>query len=441
MSESFQTIDHLFARAIIPHGTSEEQAFVARLFQESRNGRLYLPQLKPLINLENLAQKPTSPIVFEDGCYYLRRNYELKTSVFSHLCCLSQPSTRFSSPPQPPEELYPAQRSAFFTIFSQKLTLISGGPGSGKTHLARSVIDAFTTKFPGAKVIATAPTGKAAYRMKHPLATTKTLHSLLKLKQGETVPQTPHPILCDLLFVDECSMIDLRLFYLLFEAILPTTHVVLMGDPDQLPPIESGAVFADLLTNPSLSHINLNETKRTNLSSLIDLATSIRQGDIDAVTQLFKSGDPALEWRPLPQAPPQIDRQNAIIITPHKKGPLGSDACNNAQPQTDTFPIMITQNDYKLGLMNGDIGLCNKGIVIFDSGENSLSYPLSLLDCYTKAFAISIHKSQGSEFDHVHLLLPPTEHPLTRAMVYTAVTRAKKRLTLYADATLDNISF
>ncbi len=370
-----------------------------------------------------LAQQDRSPIVIENHRCYLRRNYELEKGLAFHLHRIAShpPVTHHLPPPSP--DLYPAQRRAFEAIFSHKLVIVTGGPGCGKTYLASKIIESF----PGKQIIATAPTGKAAFRLKHPKATTKTLHSLLQIKHGEDFSKQRRPIVCDLLIVDECSMIDIRLFKLLFESILPQTHILLMGDPDQLPPIQAGPIFRELCHKDSLLSINLNETKRTDVSSLKELATYFREGDAASALVLLSDPTAGVKRLDLPPSPPLIKERNSVIITPFKNGPFGTDAINELHKEIVPSPIMITQNDYKLGLMNGDMGLYQDGIATFDR-----PYPMALLYQYTLAFAISIHKSQGSEFDHVHLILPPSEEPYTREMVYTAATRARKTLTIYA---------
>ena len=351
---------------------------------------------------------------------------------------VSSPSKQEHAP-TPPNSLYPAQVQAFNSIFENRLVIITGGPGSGKTHLANAVIEALICENPNAKVIATAPTGKAAFRIKHPKAITKTLHSLLNLRQDINSSKSTRPIICDLLIVDESSMINIKLFKLLFESVLPHTHVVLMGDPDQLPPVEAGPIFSDLCRLNSIPSVNLNIVKRTDIASLTRLAHFIREGQIEDVFSLLNDPNSKAQIKPLPATPPIVSDEKSAIITPFKKGSFGTDACNNVHRHRLKSPIMITQNDYKLSLMNGDIGLLEDGMVTFNQGERTKTYPLALLSHYTLAFAISIHKSQGSEFDHVHLILPQSDKPYTKEMVYTAVTRAKKTLTIYSSTeTLTN---
>ncbi len=416
------TIDLLFAKALLPSGSQDAFHFLSQLFNQSRQGKPYLLFETLPDELIALAHEEDSPIVIEGARCYLRRNYDLEKGFTLHLDKITHQTPLTHRAPPIPIELYPAQKRAFEAIFDHRLVIVTGGPGCGKTYLASKIIEAFPAK----QIIATAPTGKAALRLKHPKAITKTLHSLLQIRQGESFSKSRRPIICDLLVVDECSMIDIRLFKLLFESILPHTHILLMGDPDQLPPIQAGAIFRDLCQNENLLTINLNETKRTDISSIKQLASYFREGDAKSALELLSTPHLPVKRIDLPKSPPLMREANSIIITPFKSGPFGTDAINELHKGITPSPIMITQNDYKLGLMNGDMGLYQDGIATFDK-----AYPIALLSNYTLAFAISIHKSQGSEFDHVHLFLPPSEEAYTREMIYTAATRARKTLTVY----------
>lgn len=426
MSETLSVIDLLFARQLLPESDEDSQNFLANLFHQTRNGHFFvsLDEKRVPEEITLLANKPNSPIVIDGNDCYLQRNYELEKQIASNLFRIAKDRSSTLKKPETPPSLYEMQQKAFEMVFANKLCVITGGPGSGKSYLAKCIIDALLRENPTAKVIATAPTGKAASRLKHPKTTTKTLHSLLRLKQGETATLSKAPIICDLLIIDESSMIDIKLFKLIFESILPHTHVVLMGDPDQLPPIESGAIFGGLQQIEDIPVINLNQTKRTECTSLQALADAVRKSDPTPLIEIAK---------PLPRSPPILREDKSVILTPYKKGHLGADACNKAHLFYPKRPIMITQNDYKLGLMNGEIGSFEDGKVSFETDEGMKTFPLPLLSHYTYAFAISIHKSQGSEFDHVHLVLPPPKTPYSKQLIYTALTRAKKSLTIYAN--------
>ena len=219
------SIDHLFAHALSDNEATRQH--LVDLMRETRKGALFLH--RP--GIRDCMQPLEGPIVRVEDRYYLKRCYDLEQTVHNELTRLS-----FHKPMSAPipMDLNAAQQEAFTAVLTHTVTLISGGPGTGKSYLAKHI----ATLFP--RTILTAPTGKAASR----LGANGTLHKLLGL------PYDCKPIIADLIIVDECSMIDAKLFASLLSSIPTGTRLVLMGDPYQLPPVEGGHIFPDLFSLP-----------------------------------------------------------------------------------------------------------------------------------------------------------------------------------------------
>lgn len=299
------------------------------------------------------------------------------------------------------------------------LGVITGGPGTGKSHTAARLVETLQAKMVSRlDMVFSAPTGKAAERLKSLFkgreVASMTLHRLLG--QEETI--LPY----DLIVVDEASMIDLKLMIRLLKSVRRGARLLLLGDVNQLPAIDAGAPFQAIV-----EHLNIHPLKTCLRSDLIELKTFydlILEGDGEKALGFLKSGARQnLRLKPLqiPTAYP--------VLTPIKHGPYGVHQINRTHSKKGAIPIIILENDPELELFNGDMGLIQGNLVKI--GERS--FPLNLLPRHDHAYALSIHKSQGSEFDHVHLLIPEGAEEFGRNLLYTGATRAKKSLTLYAD--------
>lgn len=386
---------------------------------------------------------------------------------------------------------------------NKPVALLTGGPGTGKTTAVAATLAVWLREFkaehgrPG-RVVLAAPTGKAAARMTEswqrqapqlfadlsagqpsalPLQAV-TLHRLLGFSGASGSASAP--LLADLLIVDEASMIDLPMMLRLLKALPEHGHLLLIGDPNQLPSIEIGNVLGALLAPEPNSrfaaalatahrqrHHNFRQAASPGLAELaeamqtespdsviaalqtqaypgVDYADYSRNA-IDAVlddVELFHRGLASL---PDPQSALQrlADR---IILTPLRNGPIGSETLNAEMGRRlghavdrHAQAILITENVPRLGLSNGDIGLIWRSAEAFDAhflgpgGLNTL--PVEKLPAHEPAYALTIHKAQGSEFDTVDLLLPQAAHPmLSKALLYTAVTRARHKLNLLASS-------
>ncbi|WP_020565679.1 exodeoxyribonuclease V subunit alpha [Methylosarcina fibrata] len=382
------------------------------------------------------------------------------------------------------------QREAARTAVSRSFTIITGGPGTGKTTTVVKILALLQTVAAHPLQIALAgPTGKAAMRLKESISFYKsrlpcseeikqripesvtTLHRLLGAK-----PLSPyfryhaeHPLVYDVIVVDEASMIDLALMSKLLDALKPSARLILLGDKDQLASVESGAVLADLTQALPEHTVELKLTHRFDenikkLASLVNLqldeeAWRLVQAGNEAVSLL--AGDPVKyiadrqsDYLRLIAAGAPFEevsqaRARFQVLCANREGRLGVTDVNDRVEQllsrkrsirlTGSWysgrPVIITQNNPALHLYNGDTGICmadkdqgGKLMVFFQSADGAVRkyLPSRITHCQT-VFAMTIHKSQGSEFEEVLIVLPAEINPvLTKELVYTAITRAKK---------------
>lgn len=452
---------------------------------------------------------------------------------------------RLFGPPDAGSEVdYQALAAAL--ALDRGLCLISGGPGTGKTTTVSRILALWLTAQPDLRIALAAPTGKAAARLGEsieeqipdlPLPTelaerlprqAATLHRLLAYRrhQRRFLHRPGNPLPCDVLVVDEASMVDLLMMDVLVAALPRGARLVLLGDRDQLTSVETGFVFGDLARGAqgaglsadfatafedlSGTHLPLalpdgdSPLRDTAVELVVNyrfrhqpgigaLATAIRQQDVHRALDVLDDptvgdanrrshGGDARGWldpvypavRHLfaaDNAEEALRRLTAFrILAVTRRGPWGIEQLNRRvedQLQRDDLlvddgrvaaaaanddgghrwypgrPIMVTHNDYAVGLFNGDLGICwpddGQLRAVFPDGRKGglRSLPLSKLPPHTTAWAMTVHKSQGSEFDHVLLVLPEKDSPLLgRELLYTAVTRAKVRVDLVADASL-----
>ena len=419
-----------------------ERAFFAAVMAISRQGHLcldlenfILPELllKPVLEGSKTA---ASPYVRRLGnLFYLERNFEDETRILEQLQQLS-----FQVKPldySAPSGLTDEQQRALNLVLANTLSVIEGGPGTGKTFLTSHLVQAIG---PSAHVILAAPTGKAAARLKqfNPQATCGTLHSILGIKSERQLAQGHSYLQADLIIIDESSMIDAKLLAYFLGSLKPGQRVVFLGDGNQLPPVESGSLFGDLIDLLPTAH--LSRCLRSDRLEVLQLAQDILSGKPIAPHQ-------ELSKELILQKALESTSQNKqfCILSPLREGPYGVNALNQAlfelfhvrmKPQDLlAVPILITRTDYAAGLYNGEVGILwrnREKILHAEFGERKI--PASGLPPYELGYVLSVHKSQGSEFDHVMVLVPPGSETFGREVLYTAVTRARHSVMLCGDA-------
>ena len=500
------------------------------------------------------------PLVLSDGRLYLRRYWQYEQSVAGRVRQLLEQQQ------QPPADLaeqlaqlFPAlddkgtpnkhdqadwQKIACALAARGKLTLITGGPGTGKTTTVVRLLgllqeDACSHDQP-LRIRLAAPTGKAAARLTESIgnsiaalpfsdevkkripAEVVTLHRLLGRRPGSRHfrHNRDNPLHADLVVIDEASMIDLEMMASLLDALGPDTALVLIGDKDQLASVEAGAVMGDLCRDADTGNYNqdtlawVKETCGEDIShfkgdgnalaqqtamlrrnhrfgadsGIGTLARAVNAGDADKVEALWQGSFADISRISLKRvedkqldefcingyrkflavaqqaAATDIEQHAAEVLTTFsgfqllcalRNGPAGVTGLNRriatslhraelidrADGWYPGRPVIVTRNDYALGLMNGDVGVTlnvpdehnsQRLRVAFQLPDGRIKLVLpSRLDAVETVYAMTVHKSQGSEFAHTALVLPDSDNPvLTRELLYTAVTRASARFTL-----------
>ncbi len=363
-------------------------------------------------------------------------------------------------------ELANAQRNALKTAVESKVMVVTGGPGVGKTTLVNSVLMVLKAK--KMRVSLCAPTGRAAKRMAETTGMeAKTIHRLLQFNPGTGgfIHKADNPLECDVVIVDESSMIDVVLASQLMDAVPLHAAVVIVGDSDQLPSVGPGRVLQDIIHSKTIPVGHLDEVFRQAATSrIITNAHKINKGqmpefpeDGEASDCYFVEADEPdkalkLVGKMIKQSIPQKFRFNPMediqILTPMQKGDLGAKNLNITlqqllNPRGDEVErfgityrtgdkVMQTENDYDKDVYNGDIGRIHSidnetSELAVDFDGRRVIYDFRELDELVLSYAITIHKSQGSEYPCVVIPMH-TQHYvlLQRSLIYTALTRAKQ---------------
>ncbi len=384
------------------------------------------------------------------------------------------------------------QRYAAIKALEHPFLIVSGGPGTGKTttvvRIIATLVHTARNRF---RVALCAPTGKAAQRLYESVCggipmlpqvlqdeasawlpeSAMTLHRLLGYQRYSTrfICNRENPLPYDLVLVDEASMVDLALMSKLVDALKPGSRLLLLGDKDQLASVESGTVLSAVLKGLPACSVELKKTYRF-------------EGAIKALAESVKSGDPALflelvrpcllhenwqqrieenflryihlakktECRDIRKLFEQLKK--FMVLCCVKRGLYGVEGINS-MVETALYgkghdvvkntwypgrPVLVNRNDYDLGLYNGDIGICladEQGTlrVWFEDGNSFKRFPTAALHNCETLYAMTVHKSQGSEFEEVLLIFPDADNQLLcRELLYTGITRARKKVSLVA---------
>ena len=362
--------------------------------------------------------------------------------------------------------LAPGQRQAIRAGLTRKVLVITGGPGTGKTTLVRGIVRILEKK--GQKVLLAAPTGRAAKRLSEATGGEgTTIHRLLEFNAQTRAfdRNRDRPLSCDLLIVDEASMLDTVLAYHLLRALPDTGRLILVGDVDQLPSVGPGRVLADLIRSDAVEVVRLTEIFRQAQRSLIVVnAHRLNQGNMPVLEAVDGDGDFFFFERREPEeiveticqlvarripAGFKLDPVEQIqVLTPRNRGPLGTEILNarlrdllnpegpavtrGGQTLRVGDKVMQVRNNYDLEVFNGDIGRVadideEEQLVRVTVDGRDVIYDFASLDELVLSYACSIHKSQGSEYPCVVIPLHTTHYlMLQRNLLYTAITRAKR---------------
>ena len=375
-------------------------------------------------------------------------------------------------------QLAPAQREAIRVALRSKVMVITGGPGVGKTTLVHSILRIYRVK--QMRVVLCAPTGRAAKRMSEVTGVTaKTIHRLLEYDpaRGGFKRDQQRPLEGDVFVVDEASMVDLQLAYQLIRAIPTRAAVIIVGDVDQLPSVGPGAVLADLIASGAIPVVRLTEVFRQAAeSAIITNAHRVNQGLMPEFPEKKDAGETAaaklsdfyfVEADEPEQAAARLVKliresiprrfgfkplDDIQLLTPMQRGGLGARALNAAlqaalNPHGEAIErfgwsfrvgdkVMQIVNDYDKDVFNGDIGRIksldrerHEVRVVFD--EHEVVYDFEELDELLPAYATTIHKSQGSEYPCVVVVMHTAHFVLLqRNLLYTAITRGRKLVVL-----------
>ncbi len=483
----FKTADDLASKIGFPKDdTRRIKAGLLYILSEAmRNGHTYLPETELMAECEHLLNyqmgiddpllidleeesyiKRESNNVYLSYLYFAERRIEEKLNHLIRIppqeniiqkSMLSSIENRFS------EE----QFNAILSTVQNKVSIITGGPGTGKTTAIRGIIELYRSS--GKRILLAAPTGRAAKRITELIGLeAKTIHRLLEYNPLDNTFNfdEENQLTADLIVIDEVSMIDILLMYNLISAIDLNTNVVFVGDVDQLPSVGPGNVLHDFISCDILPVTKLTQIfRQAEASEIVKAAHKINHGEIPIInnseeSDLFfisendqqKIAERILQLSSenLPRAFGYDPVRDIQILTPMYKGIAGADNINdlfqneiNKNPVAVEFnslkfkvgdKVMQLRNNYDKGIFNGDVGFVmnwdrEKRCLIVDFSGMRVEYEQTELNELTLAYCITVHKSQGSEFPCI-ILIQTMQHyrMLQRNLLYTGVTRAEKHL-------------
>lgn len=490
-------VQQTFARCVEALGLAMEAGHTCLPLSELASDDA-LALLRAQLWQSGLVGKPgAAPLPFvldAEDRFYLYRYYDDERRLAQRLLVLLG-----GGQPAPATASEDDQQRAIEHALHHRLTVISGGPGTGKTTTVARILAALLGRQSSLRIALAAPTGKAAQRMMEALRerglpetiradslVSCTLHRLLGWRPDDGSfrhgPENPLPY--DLVIVDEASMIDLALAARLFDALPHQAQLLLLGDRDQLSAVEKGVVFAELARDDADAPLGqavvlLRRNYRFAADSGIgQLAQAINAGDEPTTLGLLAAGKDDLCWLEEGTAMLSASRLDALasgyddfvakvsavgtpseahralagyrILAALRTGPRGVEGLNDeiekrlrqklaAPPLASWYAgraVIVLANDYTLDLYNGDIGIAlpdqeGRLQVYFAQGEHWRAIAPTRLPRHASAWAMTVHKAQGSEFGKVAIVLPASSSPiLSRELLYTAITRATTRVEL-----------
>lgn len=524
------------------------QPYLYLLWQRLQEGHICVPK-KDLVSEETKTYFPdfdlntvvekdfvtdgreVRPVVELNGNLYLQRYFNYESIIVNKVKeMVSAPSAQILMNGQFIENNEVNwQKVAAAACLRSNFTIITGGPGTGKTTTVAAILKLLLTQNPDYKVALAAPTGKAAARMAESLMERalefETLRPLLLKMEPSTIHRllgtikgsinfkhnAGNPLNYDIIIVDESSMIDVALFAKLLDAVKPGTRLILLGDKNQLASVEAGSLFGDLCAIPEKLNvfsedfvrslvlpeaynklISVTPTPAILSDHIVELQKSYRfsagkgigrlsgiviEENAEGLDAFLRQKDAVVEidleydekkfeafvlkfssYIEEPDIAVALSKLNDCkVLCALREGKFGYYQINhrieailehnNLIRRTEAFyvnrPVMIIQNNYALGLYNGDTGIVRKGAdenlkVWFEINGELTGFSPALISNADTSFALTIHKSQGSEFGEILIILPDYEVPvLTKELVYTAITRARNHVLLQtSEATL-----
>lgn len=415
------------------------------------------------------------------GYVYRARTAETEQQLAEriHVVQRSSPYARFSSLDQEinREEqklgirLDPEQRTAITTALQSPISVITGGPGTGKTSIQKAILDIYRRQNPGGRIVCCAPTGRAARRMEqstgHPAST---VHKALGLIAGDDGQYgEPESFDADLVLIDEVSMLDIYLAKHVLRSVPKGCQLVLIGDADQLPSVGPGAVLSEIIKSDVIPVVRLDRVHRQNAGSRIATnAKLIRHGNLSLE---YGADFQFLDSSSIAESAEKIEKlylqeiakygvDNVALLSPYRQKTETGVAALNERIRKDVNPQDPTKGEITLGkktfrtgdkvmqiknhedVNNGDIGyitdisgIGNDAVVCIDFGDGrNVEYDASELNMLDLGYASTIHKSQGSEYQSVIINLQCAHSiMLVRPLIYTAITRAKKQVIIVGE--------
>lgn len=415
------------------------------------------------------------------GYVYRARTAETEQQLAEriHVVQRSSPYARFSSLDQEinREEqklgirLDPEQRTAIITALQSPISVITGGPGTGKTSIQKAILDIYRRQNPGGRIVCCAPTGRAARRMEqstgHPAST---VHKALGLIAGDDGQYgEPESFDADLVLIDEVSMLDIYLAKHVLRSVPKGCQLVLIGDADQLPSVGPGAVLSEIIKSDVIPVVRLDRVHRQNAGSRIATnAKLIRHGNLSLE---YGTDFQFLDSSSIAESAEKIEKlylqeiakygvDNVALLSPYRQKTETGVAALNERIRKDVNPQDPTKGEITLGkktfrtgdkvmqiknhedVNNGDIGyitdisgIGNDAVVCIDFGDGrNVEYDASELNMLDLGYASTIHKSQGSEYQSVIINLQCAHSiMLVRPLIYTAITRAKKQVIIVGE--------